>query len=119
MRPVLLYLACAVFAAPAQAFEMHCLGREPAFMLVLNDETARFDYLGDGVFDLSPPLAAPLENFTRTELSTAGGPIPVFIERRACQAFGILLPFSVELGIPAFAGQAPAIGCCRQIDPAE
>jgi hypothetical protein len=29
------------------------------------------------------------------------------------------LPFAIEVGIPAFAGQRPANGCCRDATPQE
>ena len=113
--PLILTAALAATpATPASADEvgLQCLGRDPLFMLVMEGETARFDYLGDGVFDLNPPVLGPLGDFTQTDLMAAGGPVPIFIERRTCEAMGVSLPFAVEIGIPAFAGQRPATGCC-------
>ncbi len=121
LRPVHALAVCLAIsvAAPVQAVELHCLGHSPGFMLVLQDQRATLDYLGDGVFDLHTPLPDPVPPFFQTALETAGGPVPVYLERASCEIFGISLPFRVELGIPAFAGQAPAFGCCRQADPAE
>jgi len=86
---------------PAEAeVELHCIGLEPRFGMILYDDSARFDYLGDGTFELSPPLSA-------------GGPIPMFLERRACPSLaGVELAYTLELGLPAFAGQIPASACC-------
>ena len=115
-----LALMLALVPPAANAVELQCLGRDPFFMMVLSEETATFDYLGDGVFDLDVPLSAPLGDFTQTALMTAGGPVPVFIERRSCDSMmGVSLPFAVEIGIPAFAGQRPANGCCRDATPQE
>jgi len=108
-------IACAACTAlPAQAaVELHCLGLEPRFGLVLYEDTARFDYLGDGTFALDPPLAAPLAAFTRVDLLSGGGPIPIFLERRACPSLaGVDLDYTLEIGLPAFSGQRPASGCC-------
>lgn len=99
---------------PAEAeVELHCIGLEPRFGMILYDDSARFDYLGDGTFELSPPLSAPLGAFTRFDLLSAGGPIPMFLERRACPSLaGVELDYTLELGLPAFAGQIPASACC-------
>jgi hypothetical protein len=51
---------------------------------------------------------------TRLTLSTFGGPLPVFVERRACQAFGTVLDFTVEIGVQTSQGMQPMIGCCRE-----
>lgn len=114
MRRLLLPIFLATMPLPGNGMELHCLGRDPGFMLVITDATARLDYLGDGVFEVTPPLPDPLPDFSSHALTTAGGDLPVFIERRACETFGITLPFAVELGIPAFAGRRPAMGCCRE-----
>ena len=106
--------ACIATTTPAAADTLHCLGRAPAFMLILDEAEARFDYLGDGVFDLDPAFTVPEVGMTRLTLSTFGGPLPVFIERRACQAFGTVLDFTVEIGVQTSQGMQPMIGCCRE-----
>lgn len=107
--------AAAIAAAtPAVSDGLHCLGRSPAFMLAIDGAEARFDYLGDGVFELDPPFTLPETGMTRLTLSTYGGPLPVFVERRACQAFGAVLDFTVEIGVQTSQGMQPMIGCCRE-----
>jgi hypothetical protein len=101
-------------ATPVTADGLHCLGRNPGFMLAIDGETARFDYLGDGVFEIEPSFTLPEAGMTRVTLSTYGGPLPVFVERRACQAFGTLLDFTVEIGVQTSQGLRPLIGCCRE-----
>jgi hypothetical protein len=101
-------------ALPAASDGLHCLGRSPAFMMVIDEDVARFDYLGDGVFDLTPEFTIPEAGTTRLTLSTFGGPLPVFVERRACQAFGTVLDFTVEIGVQTSQGMQPMIGCCRE-----
>jgi len=114
MRAFALSFLISLMALPVQAAELHCIGQQPRFILLLDGDTARFDYLGDGEFDLSPPLTGPLWNFTRLELQSFGGPIPIFIERRACTVMGIELAFTAEVALPAFSGQRPALACCRE-----
>jgi hypothetical protein len=83
-------------------------------MVIDGDDSARFDYLGDGVFDLDPAFDPARDGMTRLTLSTFGGPLPVFVERRACQAFGTVLDFTVEIGVQTSQGMQPMIGCCRE-----
>lgn len=117
MNPRLSLLSGVLLAATATtafADTLHCLGRSPAFMMILDGSEARFDYLGDGVFDIAPDFTVPQEGVTRLTLSTFGGPLPVFVERRACTAFGAQLDFTVEIGVQTSQGMQPMIGCCRQ-----
>ncbi|SRR6056297_269711 len=99
-------------AMPAASDGLHCLGRDPRFILAIDGDTARLDYLGDGVFDLDPALTLPEVGTTRLTLSTYGGPLPVFVERRGCLAFGAVLDFTVEIGVQTSQGMQPMIGCC-------
>jgi hypothetical protein len=62
----------------------------------------------------TPPSPCPRTGTTRLTLSTFGGPLPVFVERRACQAFGTVLDFTVEIGVQTSQGMQPMIGCCRE-----
>lgn len=116
MRSIIPLATAATLAAtvPAVSDGLHCLGQSPGFMLIIEDAEARFDYLGDGVFDITPALSLPEMGMTRMELSTFGGPLPVFVERRACQAFGTVLDFTVEIGVQTSQGMQPMIGCCRE-----
>jgi hypothetical protein len=98
----------------AKADGLHCLGRAPAFMMILDGDEARFDYLGDGVFELEPAFTLPQGGVTRLTLSTFGGPLPVYVERRACLAFGATLDFTVEIGVQTSQGMQPMVGCCRE-----
>jgi hypothetical protein len=98
----------------AAAERLLCLGLAPGFMMTLEDETARFDYLGDGVFDLAPPLALPERGVARHEIETYGGPLPVFVERAACPILGTELAFRVEIGVQTSQGMRPMTGCCRE-----
>ena len=98
----------------AHADGLHCLGRTPAFMMILDGTEARFDYLGDGVFELEPAFTLPQGGVRRVTLSTFGGPLPVFVERRACLAFGATLDFTVEIGVQTSQGMQPMVGCCRE-----
>lgn len=104
----------ALLPAPTHAVGLLCLGTDPGFMMVVTDDEASLDYLGDGRFSVDPALPAPLLAYSRHSLTTAGGPLPVFIERRACQVAGIELPFVVELGLPSNGALRPARGCCRE-----
>lgn len=116
-RPILGLLMVLFPVQLAAGTELQCLGTGPGFMLVLEGETARFDYLGDGVFGLSPPLSetAALPGFAQFALETSAGPLPVYVERRACPSlFGLVLPFSVEIGIQSSQGRLPMFGCCRE-----
>jgi hypothetical protein len=114
-RLIVLTLAAMLLSAQSAASDgLHCLGRSPPFMMVIEDDTARFDYLGDGVFDLTPEFTLPRTGTTRLTLSTFGGPLPVFVERRACRAFGTVLDFTVEIGVQTSQGMQPMIGCCRE-----
>ena len=107
-------LATLFFPLPVASDALHCLGRSPGFMMILNENEARFDYLGDGVFDLNPALSLPEIGMTRLTLTTYGGPLPVYVERRGCQAFGTVLDFTVEIGVQTSQGMQPMIGCCRE-----
>jgi hypothetical protein len=51
---------------------------------------------------------------SRLTLSTFGGTRPVYVERRACRAFGTTLDFTVEIGVETSRGMQPMIGCCRE-----
>jgi hypothetical protein len=62
----------------------------------------------------TPEFTLPETGMTRLTLSTFGGPLPVFVERRACQAFGTVLDFTVEIGVQTSQGMQPMIGCCRE-----
>jgi hypothetical protein len=115
MRQLLTLITAATIAAtPALSDGLHCLGRSPGFMMVIDGDEARFDYLGDGVFDLDPAFELPETGMMRLTLSTFGGPLPMFVERRACQAFGTVLDFTVEIGVQTSQGMQPMIGCCRE-----
>jgi hypothetical protein len=59
MKHAALIALIAATPSAANAVELHCLGRDPFFMMVLNTDTATFDYLGDGVFELTPPCPPP------------------------------------------------------------
>jgi hypothetical protein len=83
-------------------------------MMILDGTEARFDYLGDGVFDLEPAFTLPQDGVSRLTLSTFGGPPPVYVERRAWRAFGTTLDFTVEIGVETSRGMQPMIGCCRE-----
>jgi hypothetical protein len=115
-RPAQLFAAGLAMASAtaATAQGLHCLGTAPGFMLILEGATARFDYLGDGVFDVSPPLALPGPDLQRLTLSTFGGPLPLFVERAECEVLGITLAFSVEIGVQTSQGMQPMTGCCRE-----
>ncbi|MDG4648805.1 hypothetical protein P6F26_10150 [Roseibacterium sp. SDUM158017] len=110
------FLAAALFPAPLAGAELHCLGTGPGFMLVIDGGTARFDYLGDGVFDLEPAVTLPLDGVRRTDLRTHGGAVPLFLEEAACPIFGIELDYRVEIGIQTSEGLRPMFGCCREAD---
>ena len=112
-------LALAALAAPAAAAPappLLCLGTEPRFLLAARPgengaARATFDYLGDGTFDFAP-MPEPGLTFSRHTLSTAGGPIDVFLEARACPALGMELPVTIQMGIPASGGIVTFLGCC-------
>jgi len=112
-RTSLLGAAMAV-AQSAGADAIHCLGRAPPFMMILDGAEARFDYLGDGTFALAPAFTLPDTGLTRLTLTTYGGPLPVFVERRACPVFGTTLDFTVEIGVQTSQGMQPMVGCCRE-----
>jgi hypothetical protein len=69
--PAALWLRCMrrlivlTLAAMLPLGAIRCLRRpalprpRSAFMMVIEDDTARFDYLGDGLFDLTPPSPCP------------------------------------------------------------
>lgn len=109
-------LAAALTPFPAGAEQLLCLGFRPGFMMTLEEDTARFDYLGDGVFELSPALSLPQDEVGRYELMTFGGPLPVYLERAACPMMGTLLAFRVEIGVQTSRGMQPMTGCCRGRD---
>ncbi|WP_442639519.1 hypothetical protein [Roseicyclus sp.] len=114
MVRILLAALLALVPLPLVAQTLHCLGRDPRFMLVIEEGDALFDYLGDATFAVAPPLAAPLGDFLRFEIATHGGPVPVFIERASCPILGTELAFRVEIGIETPRGAAPMTGCCRE-----
>ena len=107
--PLLLALA-----QPAAADRLLCLGTAPGFMMDLEGVTARFDYLGDAVFPLSPALVLPDDVVARFEIGTHGGPVPIYVERTECRVLGATLAFRVEIGIETSRGAAPMTGCCRE-----
>jgi hypothetical protein len=115
MRQLLTLITAAMTIAATACLRRAALPRPLArFMMVIDGDEARFDYLGDGVFDLDPAFTLPETGMTRLTLSTFGGPLPVFVERRACQAFGTVLDFTVEIGVQTSQGMQPMIGCCRE-----
>jgi hypothetical protein len=103
-------------AQPAMADRLLCLGTGPGFMLDLDGATARLDYLGDGIFPLSPDLSLPRDAVARFEIGTHGGPVPVFVEPAECRILGATLAFRVEIGIETSRSGQPMTGCCREAD---
>jgi hypothetical protein len=113
---LVLALGALCASAAAQTPPLLCLGTEPRFLLAARpgaDGAARatFDYLGDGTFDFAP-MPEPGLTFSRHTLSTAGGPIDVFLEARGCPALGMELPVTIQMGIPAAGGIVTFTGCC-------
>jgi hypothetical protein len=115
-RILSLCLSACLAAGPAFSDTLHCLGLSPGFMLVLEGDEARFDYLGDGVFAVSPPLTLPLDGFGRFDLQSYGGPVPLYVEAASCRMFGAELAFSIEIGVQTSQGMRPMYGCCREAD---
>ncbi|MEL6205987.1 MAG: hypothetical protein AAFR47_11835 [Pseudomonadota bacterium] len=93
------------------AVPLLCLGTGPQFILAVREDRATFDYLGDGTFDFSPAPTQDL-GFSAHVLETAGGPLDVFFEARACQAIGLDFPITVEVGVPTSSGISRFQGCC-------
>jgi hypothetical protein len=111
-------LAALLLAAPSLAVtqpaggSLECLGRDPGFMLSASGSEVRLDYLGDGVFELDPPLASPDFTFRRHALRTSRELWSVYFEARDCSAFGATLDYAVEIAVPTASGLRPLRGCC-------
>ena len=93
-----------------------CMGTAQPFLLSIFPEgdgtgDARFDYLGDGTFPFSP-MPAPGALAPGYRLETAGGPLDVTLEPRACPALGIELPLTIRIGVPAGGAILTYRGCC-------
>jgi hypothetical protein len=93
-----------------------CLGTAPRFVLAVRPDgargaTATFDYLGDGSFSFAPPPRPGLVA-SRHALATAGGPLPVALEARACPALGVDFPITLRIEIQAGGGTTTFLGCC-------
>ena len=106
----------ASFAKADQQLALRCLGFSPGFMVELSGAEARFDYLGDGVFDLSPPLGAT-DGFARHDLISHGGPVPIYLERTGCHMLQTELPIRIEIAIASSAGPLTMAGCCVETAP--
>jgi hypothetical protein len=121
MRAALVPAAVALAAAgaaaqPADTPPLLCLGTQPPFLLAVRPAgdgggRATFDYLGDGTFEFRP---MPRPGLPRTgyRLETAGGPLDVRLEARACPALGMSFPVTVRMAVPSAGGTVTYIGCC-------
>lgn len=114
---LLAFLSCAV-PTVASAEALLCLGTSPAFMMVLDGDRATLDYLGDGQYQLDPPLPAGAPVSVDLELVTGSGRWPVRIETRECRVARFTLPIRIELDLPASAGLLPLRACCKISDSA-
>jgi len=108
-------LANAPLPASADRADWLCLGTEPGFMMTISGGAATFDYLGDGVYGMEPPVpSTPPEAASRHDLVTGRQRITVFLEHRACQVLGTRLDVAIEIAIPTSIGLRPMTGCCKQ-----
>lgn len=107
------FAALSVCVTPAAA-QLLCMGTSPGFLMTIDGGTARFDYLGDGEFELLPPVAEDeVLRSTRTHvLLTAGGRIPVVLQQRRCPVLSITTPVSVEMLVDTDGGSSVFSGCC-------
>ena len=110
-RMTLILTIAFLFPVQAAATSLQCIGTAPGFMAELTGDQARFDYLGDGTFPFTPALD-PGAVYARHTIQTFGGPIPVFLERRACPLFSTDFPVRVEIVVPTGNGPLPMSGCC-------
>ena len=116
MSAALALIAAGSDAQPAGTPPLLCLGTQPPFLLAVRPGTdgaaqATFDYLGDGTFDFEP-VPVPGLPAPAYRLDTAGGPIDVTLEARACPALGTEVPVTVRMAVPAGGGTVTYIGCC-------
>ena len=89
-----------------------CLGTHPGFMMTIDGARVRFDYLGDGLFSLDPPLERG-QDYARHTLVTSRERWPVYFERRDCRVLRATLSTTVEIAVPTSAGTRPMTGCCK------
>lgn len=111
MRSLLFVLAL-IAPFPAAADRLLCLGTYPGFMMQVEGGEVMLDYLGDGVYELDPPLADTVTGFTTHSLVTKRQRWPVYVEARACPTKWKTLPISIEIAVPTSAGQQPLNACC-------
>lgn len=95
---------------PAQALLL-CLGNEQRFSFVSDGQTAQFDYVGDGTFDLSAPLPLPLDGPAESTLGTHV-PIHFVVAPAACEVFGVTQSLTIELTILSNGAEVVFTGCC-------
>ena len=108
-RITALILAC--LPQVAQADTLLCLGKRPSFLITMTEATATFDYLGDGVFRLDPPLSRATATEPRA-LFSSRTEFPMFVDRRACEVRQLDMPITIRLIVPTSSGPRLFAGCC-------
>lgn len=98
-------------SAESRGDSLRCLGTQPGFMVELAGRQGRFDYLGDGTFELNPELDLD-RDYAGYFLHTYSTDIPLYLNRDACPMFRATLPYRIELVVRTSAGPVAMVGCC-------
>jgi hypothetical protein len=100
-------------AAPLMATVL-CMGTGPAFLMTVAHGQAQFDYLGDGWFEVLPPVAPEevLRGPRTHVLVTSTGRIPMLLTPGACPVQSITTPLGIELLVDTAEGKRSFVGCC-------
>lgn len=112
MRAQIFALIIALLPAGVSAERLLCLGQNAPFMFDGTGDAARFDYLGDGTFEIDPPLPARRDDFSRHELVTLAKRLPLYLDTTPCRMFGRDMGQRIEIVVRSAAGPKPLAGCC-------
>jgi len=94
--------------------DLLCMGTDPGFLMQIDGNETSFDYLGDGRFEVLPPVdEADILRSTRSfVLVTSQTRLPMRIEPRACPVMQTELPLQIEINVPTSHGDTVFRGCC-------
>lgn len=114
MKRILLLAGTLLASVNTAQADLVCLGTEPGFLMQIDQGQATFDYLGDGTFEILPPINETdiLRSPRTMVLLTKQSRIPVRLEPRSCEALETLLPLTIEINVPTSNGGTVFRGCC-------
>lgn len=100
-------------ATPADA-TLLCMGTDPAFRMTITQGQAQIDHLGDGTFEVLPPVddAEVLRGPRTHVVLTDQGRMPLFLDPRTCQTAAAQTPLRIEVRVAPTPDALTYRGCC-------